>query len=219
MNKDFLSFYAQKGIGTNLRYRFQLFFVFFSFCFLNSLSAQDVQSQELAKSDVVITVVGDAFIYSKDESFNEQVSHNKDLKQNSKVELSDDNVLKIRGKALPKADKVANSTRKKSENVVVASSKSKQCKSKKFSKKYIAEQIKGLDDDGQFLVNSRSGAQSFISPGTDSPSFENSAVFLERLVSDSLMYSYYVNHFYKNSNAKTRIFSNDFSVRPPPALI
>ena len=219
MNKDFLSFNAQGNVGADLRFKFQLCFVFFFACFLNPFFAQDQKSQDVPSSDVVITVVGDALIYSKDESFNAQVSENKALQKNSQVELSHDNIVKIRGKASTQSSKTLGYNKEKTENVVLASKKSEKCKSKEYSKKYVDQQIKGLDNDGQFVINLKFGTLSFITPSNDSPSSTNSFVYLERPEIASLMYSYYINHLYKNSTAKTRVFNNDFSVRPPPTLI
>lgn len=217
MDKYFLSFNERKKDGSDLLYKFQMLIVFFSISFLNLFSSQNQKEKDVVSSDAIITVVGDAVIYSKDESFNAQVSKNKDLRANSNIAFGRDNALEISARSTVHIAKVTPS--KKVENVVSASKKSEKSKSKYFTKKYVDQQIKGLENDGHFMINSKSGTLSFILPSNDSPSAANSFVYQERLELASLMYSYHINYHYKNSTAKTRVFNDSFSVRPPPALI
>lgn len=220
MKKDLLSLYAQVGIGTDLWNKYRGLFVFlFAFLFITPFSAQELKPEEAGKPVANITVVGDAFIYSKDEAFNEQVSKNKDLQKNYKIEFIENNELKIVAKSTNKVVEEINSNKKKTENIVLASKKASKNKSVDFPKKDIHLKIKNLDDNHKFFLSSTSGNISFISPNNDSVSFKYFGVYSERNENVSLIFLHSVNYFYKNNTSKLQVFSNDFSVRPPPGLI
>lgn len=216
MEKDFLSFNAQVGIGTDLRCKFRTLFAFLFVFFITTFSAQEIT----VKSDAIITVTGDAFIYSKDKAFNEQISKNKDLKQNSNIEFIQNNELKISAKSKKKQTKVLTSNKKKTENIVLASKKSEKYKSASLPKKDIHLQIKNLDESSKFFAGSSAGNVSFISPTNDyhlSKYFINDSNRFEEL--NPIGFLYKINCFYSNDNSKLQVFHNDFSVRPPPSLI
>lgn len=219
MKKDILSFSAQVGIRTDLFYRFRLILAFVFVFFITLFSAQEVQSEVTIKSDAVITVVGDAFIYSKDKAFNEQVSKNKDLKQNSNLQFIQNNELKITAKNVKKQAKVLTTNKKKPENIVLASKKVEKYKTINLPKKDINFLIRSLDDSSKFFVGSSSSNTSFVSPNND---FQLSKYFIK--LSDwfdsvSIKFSHKINYFYNNDNSRLQVFHNDFSVRPPPSLI
>ena len=86
------SFYTRVGIGTYFFNKFKFLFVFLFVFFMTFFSAQEVKSEVTVKSGGSISVIGDAFIYSKDAAFNEQVSKNKTLQQNSEIEIYHDSL-------------------------------------------------------------------------------------------------------------------------------
>ncbi len=218
MKEDLQSLFARVGIGTDFWNKNQvLFLCFFVLIFITPFSAQEIKPEQPGMSGANITVVGDAFIYSKDEAFNEQVSKNKDLQQNYKIEFNQNNELKIVAKSSNKIVEEINSRKKKTENVVLASKKVSKHKSVDFPKKDIHLQIKNLDDNNKFLLGSIFGNSSFISPSNDSPLFKYFVVFTQLSRNICLKYLHSVNYLYKNSNSKLQSFTNCFSVRPPPS--
>jgi len=219
MKKDLLSLCAQVGIRTDLWNKYRGFFVFlFAVIFTTPFSAQELKPEEAGKPVANITVVGDAFIYSKDEAFNEQVSKNKDLQKNYKIEFSENNELKIVAKSTNKVVEEINSNKKKTENIVLASKKASKNKSVDFPKKDIHLQIKDLDENNKFFLTSVFGNSSFITPSNDFHIFKYFVCFNQLSKSICLKYLHSVNYFYKNNNSNLQAFKNDFSVRPPPGL-
>lgn len=215
MKKDSLSFNAQVGIGTDLFYKFRVLFAFLFVFFITTFSAQETPD----KSTATITVTGDAFIYSKDKSFNDQISGNKDLHKNYNVEFTKDNELKISAKNKKKRAKAVTVYKKKQENIVLASKKSAKYETVDIPKKDIYNFIKNLDSSNQFFAGSGSGTISFIYPVND---FHLSKFFAkpdEWIVNSSVKFSDHINYFYSNDSSTLQVFHNDLSVRPPPSLI
>lgn len=220
MKKDLKSLNAQVEIGTDFWNIFRVLFGFvFVFFFITPFSAQEVKSEESVRSEAVISIVGDAFIYSKDEAFNEQISKNKDLQKNYKVELTQNNGLKISAKSINNLSEEVNPNKRKTENIVLASKKVSKHKSVYFPKKDIHQQVKDLDENNKFFLGSIFGNSSFISPSNDSHLFKFFIGFTQLPESICLKYLHSINYFYRNSDSKLQSFTNDFSVRPPPSLI
>lgn len=219
MKKDSLSFNEQVGIGTDLFNKFRVLFAFLLVFFITTFSAQEVGSEIAVKPDAVITVVGDAFIYSKDNSFNEQVSRNKNLQQNSKIEFTSNNELKISAKKNSGQQETVAPSRKKKENIVLATKKVDKYKSVKIPKRDINLFVKNLDGNSQFFAGSCSGNVSFISPVNDfhlSKYFVKPTDWFENI---SVKFSDNINYFYSNDSSTLQVFHNDHSVRPPPFVI
>ncbi|WDF48171.1 hypothetical protein PQ459_06760 [Chryseobacterium sp. KACC 21268] len=218
MKKDLLSFNAQVGIGIDFLSKIKLVFVLLFSFFIIPFSAQEIKSEEDLNSQVVITVIDDAFIYSKDEAFNKQVSNNKDLQEHSTIEISQDHGLKISAKTSiqfsPKE-----SEKKKPTNIVLASKKSDQYKPVDLPKKAVEIIIRNGAEGDQFLLGSNASGSSFVTPSNDLLTSKYFLIYTDKLVKVSLLFSYFVNYFYQNNNSKSQVFHNDYSVRPPPSLI
>ncbi len=219
MKGDKLSFNAQVGIGTDLLYKFRLVLLFLFVFIVNPFSAQEVKPDVKIKSNATITVVGDAFIYSKDAAFNEQISGNKNLLKNSKVEFNQNNELKISAKNTNKSTKALTSNKKKTENIVLASKKKAKAKPADLPKKDIHIHVKNLDEHNQFFKGSISGDISFIFPSND---FHLIKYFIKPsgwFGNISIKFLDYINYFYDHDNSQLQVFYNYFSVRPPPSQI
>ncbi|WP_379964585.1 hypothetical protein [Epilithonimonas sp. UC225_85] len=218
MRKDAKSSNAQVGMETVFLKKIQRLFVLF-FVFLISLFSAQEKPEGQINTNTVITVTGDAFIYSKDKAFNDQIRNNKSIKATSEiVELSNNTVLKITAKNAGKSPKLI-SKKKKSKNIVLASKRENKYKSETYPKKDTNLQIKNTDEGNQFLTGSYSARISFVPPTNDSSLSKYFINYNVRLENISLVFSLYINHFYKTNNSKLQVFSNVFSVRPPPGLI
>ena len=194
-------------------WQFSLLFFFFSLGSL-SVSAQEISHNESAPAEIV--VVGDAVIYSKDASFNEQISKSKSIQQYSEIVKINDNELKIVAK---NSDKPAKKLQPKIKEEVdlLAAKKIKESKKVNLPKKKIDFHISGGYTDSQFLSGVGSVRGSFVPPSND---YQYSKYFLISSVSSeniSLEFLHYTNCFYKNDNSKLQVNVSSFSVRPPPS--
>lgn len=197
----------------NLLPKFWQFSVILLFLFLNSLSAQEVQSQESVSSGLIIT--GDAVIYSKDASFNEQIVTSQNIKQYSKVVKINDDEIKIVAKNSDKPTKKSQPNIKEKVDLLAAK-KLKENKKLDLPKKKIDLQISNGYSGSQFLVGNNSTNGSFVTPNND---YQSSKYFLNSSVNSdttSLEFLHFTNCFYKNDNFKLQINVSSFSVRPPP---
>lgn len=201
----------------NLFSKFWYISIILLFLFLNSLSAQETQSQEPVSTGLIITS-GDAVIYSKDPSFNKQITNSQNIKQYSKVVKINDDEIKIVAKNSDVPTK--KSQPKINEEVdLLAAKKLKESKKLNIPKKKIVLQISNGYSDSQFLVGANSTNGSFVTPNND---YQSSKYFLNSSVNSdntSLEFLHFTNCFYKNDNFKLQINISGFSVRPPPGLI
>lgn len=219
MKRGRLSLNAQVGIGTDLFCRFQLIFAFLFVFSVTSFSAQQINST----SEPLISVVGGATIYSKDPAFNKQISNNKNLQDNLKIEVVENNDLRISAKSTEKKDKPVNSLKKNKKNIVVIAKEEKEKKKEKeyksdLPKKEVEIKINSKDVTAEFLSNSSNGHICFIPPNNDSSSskfFVGYHSFQERI---SVKFPSKINYYYKNRNLKQQISIYKLSVRPPPVL-
>lgn len=219
MKKGMVSFNAQVGITTILRCKIKAILSFLFLFFINFFLAQTSTESTPPAAEPLISVVGDAAIYSKDAAFNEQIRNNKNLQLHSKIEIDPNSALKITAKHSDKKTKIATSPPKKRENIVVSSKKENKFKSDNFPKKEVFIKINYTDISNKFLLGSSSGKISFVPPTNDSFTskyFSGYHLFEERL---SVKFPNVVNYYYKNRNLKKRISLDKFSVRPPPNLI
>jgi len=207
-------FDVQVRLYANLFSKFWRFSVIILFLFLNSIYAQEVKSQEPISGLIVTS--GDAVIYSKDPSFNEQISKSTSIQQYSKVIKINDNELKVIAK------NAETPTKKPKPNIepevdLLAAKKLKDNKKIDFPKKKINLRISNGYKDGQFLAGASSGNGSFVPPAND---YQHSKYFLIHSgYSDkiSLEFLYFTDCLYKNDNSKLQINISGFSVRPPPS--
>lgn len=213
-----MAFNAQVEIGSDFFNKVRLVFVILFSLFIIPFSAQEHRSEVGINSQVTITVVDDAFIFSKDEAFNKQVSKNKDLQENSKIEVSQDNGLKISAKKNGEFSQSKSET-KKPTNIVLASKKSDLCKPIDLPKKSLEIFIGNRGQVDQFLLGSGSRNSSFVTPINDLLLSKYFLIYSEKLEKLSLVFLYSVNYFYQNNSSKSQVFYSDFSVRPPPSLI
>lgn len=215
MKKSLLPSFVNVKDYANFLSKFWQFSVILLFLFLNSLSAQEIQAQEPVSSGLIITA-GDAVIYSKDASFNEQISKSKTIQQYSEIVKINDNELKIVAKNSDKPTKKPQ-PKIKEEVDLLAVKKIKESKKVNLPKKKIDLHISGGYTDSQFLAGIGSVRGSFVPPSND---YQYSKYFLISSVSSenvSLEFLHYTNCFYKNDNSKLQINVSSFSVRPPPA--
>jgi len=216
VKKSLLPTSVQARDYANLNFKlwqFSLLFFFFSLGSL-SVSAQEISHNEYAPPGIV--VVGDAVIYSKDASFNEQISKSKSIQQYSEIVKINDNELKIVAK---NSDKPAKKLQPKIKEEVdlLAAKKIKESKKVNLPKKKIDLHISGGYTDSQFLSGVGSVRGSFVPPSND---YQYSKYFLISSVSSeniSLEFLHYTNCFYKNDNSKLQVNVSSFSVRPPPS--
>lgn len=190
------------------------FSVILLFLFLNSLSAQETQTQEPVSSGLIITA-GDAVIYSKDASFNEQISKSKTIQQYSKVIKINNDELKIVAKNSDEPTKKLQ-PKIKEEVDLLAAKKLKDSRKVDLPKKKIDLHISKGYSDGKFLAGVSSINGSFVSPSNDyhySKYFLNSSANPENT---SLIFLHFSSCFYKNDNSRLQINVSSFSVRPPP---
>ena len=102
MIEDTWSFSIQMRMGNVLRYKVRLVFAIVLFLNTILLSAQQSYPQQKTDSEPVITVLGEAVIYSKDEAFNKQIRNNKNLQSHSNIEISTNSSIKISAKKVEK---------------------------------------------------------------------------------------------------------------------
>jgi len=215
VKKNLLPSFANVKDYANLLPKFWQFSVILLFLFLNSLAAQETQIQEPVSSGLIITV-GDAVIYSKDASFNEQISKSKSIQQYSEIVKINDNELKIVAKYSDKPTKKPQ-PRINEKVDLLAAKKLKENKKVDLPKKKIDLHISVGYTDSQFLAGVGSVRGSYLPPSND---YQYSKYFLISSVSSenvSLEFLHYTNCFYKNDNSKLQVNVSSFSVRPPPS--
>ena len=219
MVKDKSSFNAQIGMETVLQCRIRFFLLLVLFFNTILFTAQQKQTKQKPDSQPLITVVGEAVIYSNDEDFNKQIRNNKNLQSNSNLEIAEkNNNLQISSKKVDKKNKAATSPKKKKENIILAAKEEKEKKYQaNLAKKEIDITINSKDFSTEFLPGSSTGHFTFIAPNNDSASkfFTASYFYQKRL---SVKFWNTINYFYKNRNFKRPIPINKLSVRPPPVL-
>lgn len=214
MKKSLLPSFANVKNYAGLLSKSWQFSVILLFLFLNSLSAQETQTQEPVSSGLIITA-GDAVIYSKDASFNEQISKSKTIQQYSKVIKINNDELKIVAKNSDEPTKKLQ-PKIKDEVDLLAAKKLKDSRKVDLPKKKIDLHISKGYSDGKFLVGVSSINGSFVSPSNDyhySKYFLNSSANPENT---SLIFLHFTSCFYKNDNSRLQINVSSFSVRPPP---
>lgn len=185
------------------------------FLFPNSFYAQELKSQEPPVSGWIV-IAGDAVIYSKDPSFNEQISKSKSIQKYSNVLKIGDNELKIVAKNAETPSKKPKS-KAKPEVDLLAAKKLKDSKNIDLPKRKVSLYISNSENDSNFLAGYTSGNGSFVTPCND---YQHSKYFLAH--SDysercSLAFPYFIDCFYKNDNFKSHLNVASFSVRPPPS--
>jgi len=184
------------------------------FLFLNSFYAQEVKSQEPPVSGLIVTA-GDAVIYSKDPSFNEQISRSKSIQQYSKVVKISDNELKVVAKNSETPTKKPKSNTQP-ELDLLAAKKLKDNKKIDLPKKKISLYISKRENDSKFLAGYNSGNGSFVTPGNDYQHSKYFVAYSDYSESSSLEFLYFIDCFYKNDNFKLQGNVSSYSVRPPP---
>ncbi|MCD9853124.1 hypothetical protein LUD75_00280 [Epilithonimonas sp. JDS] len=220
MVKDIQSFNAQVEIEPVLLIKTRA--LFFSLClFITSLfSAQQADTSKNTAPEPLISVVGDAVIYSKDPAFNAQMRNNKNLQLNSKIEVAANSDLKISAKSTAKKAKLNNPSKKKKENIVVAAKEEKEKKYKSnLPKKEVKIKIDSKDVSAAFSSGFSTCQVSFVPPNNDSSLSKfvvGQHLFQERA---SVKFPTKINYYYKNRNLKQQISIYKLSVRPPPAMI
>lgn len=215
MKKSLLPSFANVKDYAGLLSKSWQFSVILLFLFLNSLSAQETQTQEPVSSGLIITA-GDAVIYSKDASFNEQISKSKTIQQYSKVIKINNDELKIVAKNSDEPTKKLQ-PKIKDEVDLLAAKKLKDSRKVDLPKKKIDLHISKGYSDGKFLAGVSSINGSFVPPSNDyhySKYFLNSSANPENT---SLIFLHFTSCFYKNDNSRLQINVSSFSVRPPPA--
>lgn len=213
-----MSFNAQVGYGVDFFSKVRLIFALLFVFLFTSLSGQDSKAEISISPNAQITVVGKAFIYSKDETFNEQVSKNSDLLKNSKVEYIDTNELKIKGKEIKNSAKPLSSAKKKTENVVLASKKSEKCSSIDIPKKEILLHVTNKEESDKLRAGSNSANIHFIPPSNDCPSSKYLIIYDDRAETISFEFLSNIVYFHHNDSSKLQVIAHDYSVRPPPVL-
>ena len=188
-----------------------------TFFSLFTLSAQKIHVDSLATAN--ITVVGDACIYSKDESFNEQISNNKILQQYSKVIRFNDNEIRI----IAKNSDVQSSTKQNFERAKpekkLLVSKKKTIEISDLPEKEIPLKISNGLDGTRFLTGNALGNIPFISPNNDYQYFKCIVLSNKQSKTVSLDFLYSADYFYTHSNYNLKANPVGYSVRPPPDLI
>lgn len=215
MKEGVKPFNAQVKFYANLFSKFWQLSVILLFLFLNSFYAQEVKSQEPPVSGLIVTA-GDAVIYSRDSSFNEQISKSKSIQQYSKVVKISDNELKVVAKnaetpiGKPKS-------KAKPEVDLLAAKKLKDNKKIDLPKKKINLHISNRENDSKFLAGYNSVNGSFVTPGNDYQHSKYFVAYSDYSESSSLEFLYFIDCFYKNDNFKLQDNVSSYSVRPPPS--
>jgi|GEM_PF-3361304 len=219
MVKDIQSFNAQVEIETVLVNKTRALFLFLCLFITSLFSAQQTPTSKKTDPEPLISVVGNAVIYSKDPAFNAQIRSNKNLQLNSKIEVSENSALKISSKSTQKKSKVAKSKKKK-ESIVIVTKKEKDEKYQvDLPKKAINIKIDSKDLTTEFLSGSSNRHISFLPPNNDSSLSKfvvGQHLFQERA---SVKFPTKINYYYKNRNLKQQISIYKLSVRPPPVLV
>ena len=218
MKKGVTSFDAKVENGIDFWNKVKFIFAFLLAFFFHSISAQDSKAELTTNPNVHITVVGEAFIYSKDETFNEQVSKNAELLKNSKVEYIETNELKIKAKEKDKSVKPLSSTKKKTENIVLVPNKGEKCSSIDIPKKEILLRVTNQDESDKLRAGSSSTNVHFIPPSNDFPSSKYLILYDDRAETISFEFLSNIVYFHHNDSSKLQVIANDYSVRPPPVL-
>lgn len=218
MKKGVTSFDAQVENGIDFLNKVKFIFALLLAFFFTSLSAQDSKAEMATSPNAHITVVGEAFIYSKDETFNEQVSKNAELLKNSKVEYIETNELKIKAKEKESSAKPLSSAKKKTENIVLASKKDEKCSSIDIPKKEIPLRVTNQDESDKLRVGNSSTNIRFVPPSNDCPSSKYLILYDERAEANSFEFLSNIVYFNHNDSSKLQVIANGYSVRPPPVL-
>lgn len=218
MNRDVISYNAQIENGVDFLNKVKLIFALLFVFLFNSLSGQDSKPEITTNPNAQITVVGEAFIYSKDATFNEQVSKNTELLKNSKVEYIETNELKIKARDKKNTSQPLTSTKKKTENIVLASKKGEKCSSIDIPKKEILLRVTNQDESDKLRAGGNSVNIQFIPPNNNCPSCKYFIVSYERSEAISFEFLSNIVYFYHNDSSKLQVIANDYSVRPPPVL-
>ena len=220
MIEDTWSFSIQMRMANVLRYKVRLVFAIVLFLNTILLSAQQSYPQQKTDSEPVITVLGEAVIYSKDEAFNKQIRNNKNLQSHSNIEISANSSLKISAKKVEKKTKTPASYQKKKRNKSLSTREEIEKKHQSsLPKKEIEIRINSKDGTTAFFSDSSNQHISFIPPNNDySPSrFLTESCFYQKRT--SVKFWNHIDYFYKNINFKQQTTLSKFSVRPPPALL
>lgn len=217
MIEDLKPYTAQIGIEAILQNKTRSFFLFLSLLITSIFSAQQSFSTTNTTPEPLISIVGNAVIYSKNQDFNEQICSNKNLQENLKVEISKNGYFKISNKNTEKKEKPAISFKKKKENIVLAT-KEKTYKST-LPKKEIIIKINRKDFSTEFLCGFSISRNSFITPYNNSSLSKIFVEFNSFQVRISIKYPNKLNYYYKNRNLKQQIGIYELSVRPPPSLL
>lgn len=221
MKKSLLPTSVQARDYANLNFKlwqFSLLFFFFSLGSF-SVSAQEISHNESAPAGIV--VVGGAVIYSKDESFNQQISKSKSIQQYSKVvKLNDDEIKLIAKNSTTESPAKQSSEELHPKKKLLVSKEEKMAKSlADLPKKEITLKISNGLDGSRFLTGKRSGDISFISPNNDYQYFKCIVLSNEQSKTVSLDFLYSADYFYTHSNYNLKANPVGYSVRPPPDLI
>lgn len=220
MVKDIQSFNAQVEIEPVLFNKTRAFFLFLCLFITGLLSAQQADTSKKTAAEPIISVVGDAVIYSKDPAFNAQMRNNKNLQLNSKIEVAANSDLKISSKNTTKKAKLNNPSKKKQENIVVATKEEKEKKYKSdLPKKDVKIKIHSKDVSTAFSHGFSTSQVSFIPPNNDSSLSKFFVGYHLFQLRPSVKFPNKINYYYTNRNLKQQISIYKLSVRPPPVLI
>lgn len=212
MQKGFNPFNGVVKFYVSLSSKFWKFFVIF--LFLNTFSAQEVSSQDQVSGIIVTT--GDAIIYSKDPSFNQQISNSKGIQQHSQVVVTGENELKVIAKNAELPIKQQN-LHTKQEADLIDNKTIKVDKKIDLPKRKIDLYISNKPTEDKFLAGYSSGNGSFVTPLNDYKLSNDVIFYIDYSESSSLESLYILNCFYKNDNFKLQVNLSSFSVRPPPS--
>lgn len=201
----------------NLASKFWQFSLILLFLFLNSLSAQEVPIQQQASSGLII-MSGDAVIYSKDASFNEQISKSEAIQQYSKIVKISDNELKIVAKNFDKPTKKQQPKIKK-EVDLLAAKKLKESKKVNVPQKKIDCHFSDGYRDSHFLTGMGSLRGSFFPPSNDYQYSKYVVGSNNQLANTSLYFLYSTTHFSNDNSSIVQASISTYTVRPPPDLV
>ncbi|MNK57525.1 hypothetical protein D3C87_765830 [compost metagenome] len=216
MGKGFRKPYAEINSYADVFLNYRHFFILILVLFQNFSFAQEVQSEEIQNSHAVIFIYGET-IYSQDESFNKQISHNAELK-NVEISKTSDGQLNVVAKN--NVDKIKELSTDKilfSEKEILAS----KCKeiADQLPKKEVVIHINKAYDGDEFLAGSGTKSNSLIFPNNDFSASQDFVLFDSKAITQSLDYLHSNSFFYKNDLISLRGFISSFSVRPPPFSI
>ena len=220
MTKSLLSQNSEIRNNSDLLFKFQLFYVFLFFILTQLLSAQASTEKEILYSDVTISVVGKGFIYSKDNTFNEQAFKNKSILTHTKLTKKDNQrTIKITAKETKTYSfKAKRHKKKKSRKSKLASKNRYGCKLDNSKKKPLSEHINNKEDQDQFFFGHSCGKNYFVPTDNNLSLLKYSIPEYFKLGSVCLIFLYNTHYFYNNKKSKLQIYPDSFSVRPPPVL-